>query len=465
MSQRKWLIPTIILVLLVVLISPTFITGYSQLHYADTAWNAKQYQAASEAYARAAQTLFWRTDLQEKAGIAAGTDGNFTSAVDFLEHSPKLSEQGWVVLAYSYFKLDDFPSALLAYQHGLNNFPTSASLYAGLALLHRTQKDWAAERLDLQKQISFDEKNAPAHYRLGLLLIIFESDQALDHLTTASSLDPQFDPAMQTLRIALSVASTQADESQRYVTLGRALGLVNEWDLALVAFDRAVKSNAENAEAWAWLGEARQQTGLDGSAELDQAISIDDKSVLVRALRALHWSRLENYDRMLAEYSLAARSEPNNPAWQAGMGDAYVKMGNLAAGLDAYKRATELAPKDASYWRLLAMLCADHVVAVEEVGLPAAQKAAELAPKDPATLDVLGYLYFSSGRFATAEETLKTVLEIDPGYYPARIHLAMNYLTQGNRPAAYDQLIYVRKADAGGVDGEHAKQLLSQYFP
>ncbi|MFN8410771.1 MAG: tetratricopeptide repeat protein [Anaerolineales bacterium] len=465
MSQSKWLVPTIILILLVVLLAPIFITGYSQAHQADLAMADNRYQQASDAYARAARFLFWRADLWEKAGIAAGTNGNFTSAIEFLERASQHSEQGWVVLGYSYFKMNDFPSCLQAYQQGLTYYPSSASLYSGLALLHRTQKDWQAEQADLQNQLSFDQNNAPAHYRLGLLLTVFDSEQALNQFTAASSLDPQFDPAMQTFRTALGVASTQADEAQQLVTRGRALGLVNEWELALVAFDHAVKSNAENAEAWAWLGEAQQQTGGDGSDALNQAIAIDDQSAIIRALRALHWSRIGFYDRMAAEYALAARAEPNNPTWQAGMGDAYVKQGDLAAGLEAYKRATEIAPNDPVYWRLLALLCAEHEVAIDEIGLPAAQKAVELAPKDVVNLDALGYLYYLSGRYATAEETLKNALTLEPRAFSVHIHLAMNYLAQGNRSAANDELIYVRDRDVSGADGERAKELLSQYFP
>jgi thioredoxin-like negative regulator of GroEL len=48
---------------------------------------------------------------------------------------------------------------------------------------------------------------------------------------------------------------------------------------------------------------------------------------------------------------------------------------------------------------------------------------------------------------------------------PAHIHLAMTYLAQGNRTAAFDKLTYVQSADPNGADGETAKQLLKQYFP
>jgi tetratricopeptide (TPR) repeat protein len=104
-------------------------------------------------------------------------------------------------------------------------------------------------------------------------------------------------------------------------------------------------------------------------------------------------------------------------------------------------------------------------VHLEDVGLPAAQKAVEIAPDDPSALDALGWAYLSSGNYVSAEQTLLDVINRFPNYLPAHIHLAMTYLAQGNRPAAYDKLNYVQSADPNGADGETAGQLLKQYFP
>jgi Flp pilus assembly protein TadD len=185
----------------------------------------------------------------------------------------------------------------------------------------------------------------------------------------------------------------------------------------------------------------------------------------VRALRGLYWNRQEKYSQMLVEYTKAAESEPSNPAWQAELGNAYIKNGDLVAALAAYQHATLLTPNESTYWRLLAVFCAENGVHLDEVGLPAAQKAVDLAPDDPSALDALGWAYLSSGRYANAEETLLDVIKRFPDHLPAHIHLAMTYLAQGNRTEAFDNLTYVQSADPNGVDGETAKQLLKRYFP
>jgi len=463
MRNNKLVIFAIALLLIFALLAPILITGYVQIRKAEAARKANDHETAMESYSRAAELLPWRTDLWEQAGLSASEQENYPKAITLLERAPELSERGWLALGYSYYITGDLGSAQAAFEKGISRY-SSASSYAGLALIHRTQKDWLAERVALESQLQLQE-DVYAHYRLGLLLAVFAPEQALPELMLASSQDPQFDPAVQTLRAALKDAATVPNSSRQMVTIGRALALVQEWDLSLAAFGKAIELNAEDAEAWAWLGEAQQQTGQAGRAALDRAVSLDHTSVTVRALRGLYWNRQGKYDQMLAEYLLAARYEPENPAWRASIGDAHVKLGDLVSALNAYQYATELAPEESTYWRLLAVFCAENGVRVEDVGLPAAQKAVELAPADPLALDALGFSYFSSARFANAEQTLRSVIELAPEYFPAHIHLAMNYLAQGNRPAAFNELTYVRDADKGGRNGQFAEQLLEQYFP
>lgn len=464
MFNEKWLRPLVLMALIAAMILPTPISGYSALRRAEADQQAGHHASASQNFQDAARLLFWRADLWEKAGLAAFSADDFPGAVMLLNRAPELSEEGWSVLGYSHFRMDDLPSALLAFQRGLQ-VHDSPYMYSGLAYIHRQQKDWNAERLALENQIRLGTDDAFAYYRLGLLLCIFDPQQAYDKLAIASFLNPELDPAVQTMRSALNLSYTQADKSAQMIALGRALGLVQEWELALAAFGQAIASDAENAEAWAWLGEAKQQLGQDGRVELDRALSLDRTSVVVRGLRALYWERQERYAQMLAEYLLAAEYEPDNPAWRAGVGDAYAKRGDLNAALTAFQRAAELAPTDATYRRLLAVFCAENNIYVEEIGLPAALEAVRLAPESAEMLDALGMAYFSSGRFANAEQSFLKALEIDPVYYPAHIHIAMNYLAQGNRVAAVNSLTFVRDARASGEYGELAVKLLVQYFP
>ncbi len=440
--------------------------GNIELDRAESKLAAQDYAGAAESFAQSARLLPWRDDLWEKAGIAAARDDNEDKALDFFKRAPTLSAEGWMWFGYSLYAVGDFPSSINALEESLELAPNPLA-YELLAFIYRSQKNWNAEREVLADQLRRDAErgNVYTYYRLGLLLTVLEPEQALPHLMDASSLDSKFDPAVQTLRAALNLSATQPDASQQMVTIGRALGLVQEWDLALAAFEKAVSLDAKNAEAWAWLGEVKQQIGQSGQAELDQAAALDHTSVVVRALRGLYWSRQEKYSQMLAEYLLAARYEPDNPAWQAGIAEAYVKRGDLVAALAAYQRGTELAPNKSTYWSLLAVFCAENGVHLEDIGLPAAQKAVEISPDDPSALDALGQMYLSSGRYASAEQVLSDLVKRFPDHLSAHIHLGMTYLAQGNRAAAFDKLTYVQNVDPNGAYGKMAGQLLSQYFP
>jgi tetratricopeptide (TPR) repeat protein len=464
MNRINWVTFAIAGGLLLGSAAAVFALGNAEAARADAAYAASDYAQAATSYARAAQLQPWRADLWDRAGASAGLLVDWDRSLTYFAHNDEHSEDGWIMLGYAWFQKRELTTALDVYQRALQAYPQSAELYNGLAMTHHLLGDRDGEREAREGQARYQPENVYAHFQLALLWSTVDTDRALAELSTASKLSPAFDDVIETMRTTLNIANTQNDEAEKLVTVGRGLGLVGEWALARDAFQLAIDADAAHAEAWAWLGEAEQQIGKDGSAALDQALALDKQSPIVRGLRAQQWSRLGDYERMRAEYAIAARLEPENAAWQAALGEANLKLGDLAAAIGFYKRATELAPQNAIYWRLLAMTCAENGAAVEEVALPAALKAAELAPNDAAVLDTLGFTYHSSGRYANAEETLKAAIELDEQYWPAYIHLAMNYLVQGNKQAAHDLLARVRDADPG-VYGQQAKQLLAQYFP
>lgn len=464
MPKKKISVSFVLLALVAAFIVPIFSMGWLALKRAQASLAASDYAAAAESFSQAARFLPWRGGLWEKAGVAAAKAQGYSQALGYFRRSSSLSEEGWLWLGVSQLSLGNNDAAASALRQGLEAYD-SAAMYQLLAFVYRNQKDWEKERGALENQLRLDPSDAHASYRLGLLLTVFAPERALPHLMFSASLDPQFDPAVQTLRSALNVSAFQPSASQQMATLGRALGLVKEWDLAVAAFEKALALDEENAEAWAWLGEAKQQVGQNGAAELDKAVRLDHTSVVVRGLRALHWSRHEKYPQMLAEYSLAAMYEPENPAWQAGLGGAYAQNGDLISALAAYQRAVELAPNEAAYWSLLAVFCADYGIYLEEIGLPAANKALEISPDDPSALDALGWVYLSSGRYASAEQVLSDAAARFPDNLSISLHLAMTYLAQGERSAAYDVLIRIQNLNPNGAYGEAAARLLEQRFP
>jgi protein O-GlcNAc transferase len=456
----------IVLGLLAFFASTIVINGYDELSQAEQQSKGAP-QIAARHYELAARRLIWRVDLWEKAGTSAYAGRNYAEAVrrySIARDHNSLSAEAWDMFGSAYWINDDHAIALEIWQSGAKRYPSSTALYDRLAMAYHENDDYVSEQKALMARISLGA-DARAYYLLGLLLTLSDSKRALDSLTAASSLDPEFDSVSQTLITAINLSALQPDEATRLVTIGRGLGLVDEWDLASRAFDEAIRADENNAEAWVWLGEAKQQKGEDGRVELDRALELNPGSVVVRGLRGLYWKRQGNYQQALSEYLMAAGIEPGNPAWRVSIAETYAQMGDLASALAAYQRATELAPKESIYWRLLSLFCAANNVHVEEVGLPAAQKAVELAPKDASALDVLGWSYLSSGRLSLAEQTLLGAIEIAPELASAHLHLGMTYLAQASYNAAHLELTRARDLDPQGEAGQFAAQLLTQYFP
>ncbi|NTU56339.1 MAG: tetratricopeptide repeat protein, partial [Anaerolineales bacterium] len=459
----------ILLSILLAVFVPFVSSGYAELERAAT---APSHLAAAGHYQAAARRLPWRADLYELAGHYFYHAEAYTQAEAAYQKAldrNSLSPDGWVALGDVVYMGGDTRRAAQLWEQGLTQPNPSEKLYSRLAEMYQQNGEYSTAARYLQLYVEKYAEDAPAHYRLGLLLTLSDPNRALSELLSASQLDPQFDPAAQTLRTALNLSALAGTPSEQKVLIGRGLGLVEEWKLAQAAFEDAVKLDEENAEAWAWLGEADQQTAGDARVEqsrndalnhLDRALDLDPNSPVVRGLRGLYFQRTGNHRQALAEFQSAAKLEPQNPAWYVSIGEEFANLGDLILALEAYQYATTIAPDDASYWRLLADFCARNGARIRDVGLPAAQKAVRLTPKDPLALDTLGWVLVLDGRYYEAERFLSQALEADPGLASAHFHLALLYLQIDDNDSMYEHLVQAR--DLGSAEAE---ALLKQYFP
>ena len=452
---------SIILSILLAVFVPFVSSGYAELKWAST---APSHIETAEHYQAAALRIPWRPDLYELAGHYFYHAEEYARADAAYKKAFKrkaLSPQGWVAWGDVVYLLGDTQRAAEIWAQGLAQPDPSEQLYSRLAEMSRQNKEYSKAAEYLQLYVEKYPEDASAHYRLGLLLTLSNPSEAFSALTTASQLDPQFNPAVQTLRTALNLAAVNESVAEQKVIIGRGLGLVEEWELARAEFEDAVKLDENNAEAWAWLGEVEQKSaGDEALTHLDRALELDPNSSVVRGLRGLYFQRIGNHRQALIEFQSAAKLDPGNPAWYVSIGDEFSQLGDLILALQAYQYATTLAPEDASYWRLLADFCARNNANIRDVGLPAAQKAVKLTPDDPLALDTLGWVLVIDGRYYEAERFLFQALDKDPKLASAHYHLALLYLQKEDRVAAYDHLIQAR--DLGSAQ---ADELLRQYFP
>ena len=462
----------ILLILLAAVIGPVAASGYADLSRAEELRRTGEVPLAAQYYESAARKLPWKPDLWDLAASSYAVTGHWEKAMPLFEVARRLgvlSSNSWVLYGLAYEVGGHSQEARDTWAEGLKHFPKEAAFYYWIASDDRRRNDFSAEAQHLSVWVAAGRPQAEHHYRLGELLMTSNPDRARKEFQEAASMDQGFKPAVLTLQASLDLAGRESDQARRLVLLGRGLGLVYEWPLAQDIFERAVNADPRNAEAWAWLGESRQQNKLDGKRALDKALEVSPNSSLVHALRGLYWKRQTQYVAAVAEYQAAARLEPKIAEWQAALGDAYAATGDLVSALAAYQAATSLAPDNATYWRLLALFSADKGIQVVDVGLPAARRAAQIAPNDPQVLDTLGWTFAQAGLLYNAEQTLNRAIKLEPSMTTvlasAHLHLAETFLRKGDQASALRELRIVQELDPAGPFGTTAAQIIQQYFP
>ncbi|MGB8215289.1 MAG: tetratricopeptide repeat protein [Anaerolineales bacterium] len=454
----------IIIILMGLILLPRPAAGYLDVNKARHFDAAGDHAIAASAYALAAERLPWQPALWDKAGTAAQLSGNPADAILFLNRAAirnAISQSGWVSLGLAYQNIGNISLAIKAWEHAL----PSAKAYRYLARDQRKLGDFPAATADWRAIILQEPGDASAHYQLGLLMMTNDPKDALPVLMEAAQLNPSLDASVQSLRSSLNTAFLSDDRAYQFMMSGRALGALGDWNLAAEAFHHAIAVRADYGEAWAWLSEAKQQEGQDGSIEMEKALALNPNSAMFQGLYGLYLQRQKQLKQALAAFQKAADMEPKDPGWQMALGGTYEQNGDLVAALEHYQSATELSPNDAVTWRALAEFSLRNGVDLSGTGLPAVRRLVELANNDWQADDIAGQILMDTGDLVGAEGLLKKAIELNPTQAAPSLHLGLLYLQTGNRAGAYSYLNLAKTFDPDGPYGWQASRLLEQYFP
>jgi predicted Zn-dependent protease len=469
MSLRLYLKNIIILLLLLALILiPRPVAGRLYQAEALRLDQAGQPALAARSYIYAAERLPWNASLWEQAGDAylqAEAYAEAKSAYARASSLRALSVQGTIRRGDALLALGETQPSIDLWTAAFEKGADPLDLWPRLARAYRSLGDLLAELHALQEYAAVQSQDAPAQYRLGILLAAFSPAEALPHLLQAVQLDSSLDNPVETMRTALNTAMLSDDPAYQYLLSGRGLAALNEWNLAEISFQHAVDSRPTYAEAWAWLAEAKQQQGQPGTAEIEKAVSLNPNSAIVQGLFGFYLTRQDQPVRALGSFRIAAALEPNDPRWQIAVGRAYEGARDLIQALTYYQRATRMAPQDPSTWKALAEFCLRNSDSLAEIGLPAARKMLELDGEDWQAVDLAGQILMELENHPGAEAMLKKAAELAPDQAAPRLHLGLLYLQIGDRQSAYENILQALELDPEGTYGWQAQRLLEQYFP
>jgi tetratricopeptide (TPR) repeat protein len=347
----------------------------------------------------------------------------------------------------------------------------SPEIYQRLADFHLFRKDYPAAIEDLRQVLLYQPSNATLNYRIGLLYATVDPDTALTYLAQAGQMDANLYPASQELLRKIRTSRLFEEPAYTFTAAGRVLASLNEWALAEAAFLRATQLRPNYAEAWAFLGEARQHAIEDphsantGLSELQIALRLDPTSLSANLLMGIYWERQGDYQLASGYIQTTIDLDPKNPLLRAELANALAQQGNLPAAQASFEEAIQLAPTDPLFYRLLAEFALEHQIQVREIALPAARMAVILAPNDPLSLDLMGRTMIMLEDYHSAQRFLWQALEIQPEYAPAHLHLGMVLVQQGEMERGRQEFDLAETLGSGTSTATQAQRFLAYYYP
>lgn len=401
--------------------------------------------------------------------LAAGSRaaGDLHTAITAYENAAKLthlSSRHKAELAELYLLEGDNSSALSILTELAGDPQPDARVYASLVKLQKQDGNLDLAKETLQAWVAAYPADASALYQLAVLTSLDDPDLALSSLVRAAEADPHYQAAYDTLRPVLSYKD---DDNPAYqlVMAGRSLGLINEWEMAALAFRAALEIEPDYPEALAFLSEALYQTGKDGSGLIEQALAANPDSVIANAIQSMQQRRQGYPEKALPALYRAVRQEPGQGIWQLEIASTLVEMDLVAEAYPHFKKATLLEPQNAQFWRTLAGYCAATGIHLRDEGLPAARKAMLLAPNDPDSFDTMGRVMAALGDMENASRYYRAAIKLDPAHASAHLHLAQVYLNQGKPQLALEHLALAQSYAIQDPETlQTAARLMERYF-
>ena len=234
-----------------------------------------------------------------------------------------------------------------------------------------------------------------ARYRLPLIifLIIF-SAYTLDWwlvLLRSKKIKPVFLSlcALVLFYLVTNLKLTQQNFVSQYNNLGVAYKEMGKFDLAITAYEEALKINPNLAQARSNLGNLYNATGEYAKAiqQLQKSIELDPDLAEAHSNLAIVYTKTGKIDKACAEYKKALQIRPNLVIAHYNLAVIYQKREELDLATKEFKQTIKFAP--------------DHANAYNN----------------------LGVIYFEQGLFKEAQAHWQRALKINPGLGQAKENL------------------------------------------
>jgi tetratricopeptide (TPR) repeat protein len=442
---------------------------------AHQALEAGDWSGAATGLAKIAEYYPWRDEFNIEAAKAAFEAGDPKTAIEYLERPGtfnRLTTDDLLLLADAYYKKGE-PSKAEEIWKDVVRQGDSMPATQRLADLYLEQKDYASAASQMQKLLTLNPGDTQLHYQVGLLYAITDPLKALPFLAQTMDIDPSNAANAEELFDKIRTANLFDQPAYTLLAAGRELANMEEWAYAAEAFQHAVEIDPQYADAWAFLGEAKQQITIEeagksskaGLDELERAVQLDSESILANTFMSLYWERQQDYAQAQHYLEIAIVNSPDDPFLYAELGNIISKAGDLPAAQSAFEKAIMLAPQDPLFYRLKAEFALENQIQTRELALPAARQALLLNPQDAESLDLMAKVMIELQDYYSAESYAQSAINADPNYTAAYLHMGTAYLYRGEGEMARKWLDLAIKQDPDSWVAAQATRMIDYYLP
>lgn len=442
---------------------------------ANVALESGEWSNAVTSLARLAEYYPWRLDLNIDAAQAAFKAGDAKATIEYLERPGmlnRLNSNELLLLGDAYYQSGNLAQAEAVWKDVADQ-GSSIQAVQRLADLYLEQKDYVSAVSQTQALLALNPSEVKLYYQVGRLYAITDPLKALPYLAQAAEIDPSNATNAQALYDKIRTASLFDQPAYTLLTSGRQLGDSGEWVYAAEAFKHATELDPGYADAWAFLGEARQQidmqeTGASSGAglfELEQSLQLDSNSVLANTFMGLHWERQQDYAKAQFYLKQAIANKPDDPYLYTELGNILSKAGDLPTAQLAYEKAIQQAPQNPLFYRLKAEFALENQIQIRELALPAARQALMINQNDPESLDLMAKIMLELQDYYSAESYAQAAIQADTNYTPAYLHLGTAYLNRGEADLSRKWLGLAVKNNPSSWAAAQATRMIEYYFP
>jgi Tfp pilus assembly protein PilF len=218
---------------------------------------------------------------------------------------------------------------------------------------------------------------------------------------------------------APALAAAAPEQSQDMKDGNQALS-AGQYMMALQDFDRVIKTDAHNVNAYKLRATAHTMLGQDEAATADytQAIAINGNDADLYAGRAHNYIGLDQYDKAIADCTKALEINDKSVTAHYNRAIAYAKKGDGVKAVIDYDAAINLDPASKLFKVFPLIAFADF------------NKAVEADPKDALALGYRGLAYLLQNKDADAQKDFDQCFKLD-GSLKAKFDPMIQEIKQG----------------------------------